>query len=123
MILPWVVPGGTLALPPGCRALVLLNSTGAGCSWAWVLHFSLGFLFESVIFSSLCEKERIVLLLLLEGLLSALEQNSGSSPSMAVSRQDWVRPSAGRLLLLLFKRPFMKWVLELYKILREPLMT
>lgn len=29
--------------------------------------------FESVIFNSLCEKERIVLLLLLEGLLSALE--------------------------------------------------
>lgn len=42
---------------------------------------------------------------------------------MTMSRQDWVRPSAGRLLLLLFKRPFMKWVFEIYRVLREPLKT
>lgn len=78
MILPWVVPGGTLALSPGRHALALLNSTRAGCSWVWILHFSLGFLLESVIFNSLCEEERIVLLLLLEGLPSALEWNSGT---------------------------------------------
>lgn len=39
----------------------------------WVPHFSFGFLLENVIFNLLWEKKRILVLLLLEGLLNALE--------------------------------------------------
>lgn len=40
---------------------------------AWVHHFSFGFLLENVIFNLLCEKKRMIVLLLLEGLLNAFE--------------------------------------------------
>lgn len=43
VILPWVVAGGTLALPPGCRALALLNSTGLGVRGHGSFTFHLGF--------------------------------------------------------------------------------
>lgn len=58
-----------LAFPLGGRASALPNSTRVRGLFSVGPSLSFEFLLENVIFSSLCEKRRITVLLLSEGLL------------------------------------------------------